>query len=281
MIRATFVVVLLTSVLLLRVDARPAVKPLRLGVAETVARGMSPGLLNIVMRPFKSYLEGEVGKKGEITQVAAPLELAKLLHEEKIEIGVFFGHEFARAKVVYPRLQPIVVCVGRPKSTNVVLLVNRSKRIREIAGLEGKIVAMPIPNKAYCTAYFEHLKINVKDIHKPLDSEEALDSLSENRVEGVVIEEAQWEDYQTTSPSRANNLKVLQTSESFPPGVIATYEGRMSDSELKKFREALIRANGSTKGKGVLTTMQVSSFQIPVANFDDILAQNVKTYPGK
>jgi ABC-type phosphate/phosphonate transport system substrate-binding protein len=93
-------------------------------------------------------------------------------------------------------------------------------------------------------------------------------------VDGVALER-----YRKAYPGRARAIRSLLTSEPFPPGVIAYYDGRFPAAEVKKLQEALVNAKSNERGKQTLQLLKLSSFEIAPADYDKELNAIAKSYP--
>ena len=277
----------------LALSGRPApaqsdVPVVKIAVVSTLTRGLPAGLVAIAMRPLKSYMESETGMAGEIVLGGDALELGKKLDEDQAQIGVFHGHEFAWAKKKYPKLEPIVVCLSATPRVRAVQVVAAKSKADSHADLKGTTLALSRDNRAFCRLYAERrcitpdstLEIYYKKITNPVDCEDAFDAVRRGTAESAVVEASLWETYQKNKPFWAKNLRVLQESETFPPGVIAYKQGKFTAKQADAFRNAMINAGDHPQGKEVMKTMRVSSFSVAPEKFGDILDACYKAYPA-
>ncbi len=268
-------------------EAVPTSSTLRIGVVKTLAPGIPTSLLSTAMRPFREYMEERTGASGEIVRAGDGFDLAEKLHGGKLQVGIFHGHEFAWARQKYPRLAPIVVCVNSLRVMRAALVVPAGTSAESYADLEGKAIALPRDARDYCRVYFEGrcVKPGVEPckfysrLLRPADTEEVLDDVAAKRVEAAVVDAAALARYKKANPGRGEKIRVVAESESFPPGVIAFHEGKLSDAEVKKTREALVGAKDSPQGKKTLQLLKLAQFEAAPADYDAALKAIAKAYP--
>ena len=268
--------------------ARPEVPVVKIAVVSTLTRGLPIGIVSVAMQPLKEYMASETGMAGEIVLGGDALELGKKLDEDEAQIGVFHGHEFAWAKKKYPKLEPIVVCLSATSRVRAVQVVSTKSKAESHADLKGTALALSRENRAFCRLYAERRCVTpnstpekyYKKITNPIDCEDSLDAVRKGKVGSAILESSLWEAYQKDKPFLAKNLRVLQESETFPPGVIAYRQGKFNAKQADAFRNALINAGGHPQGKEVMRAMRVSAFSAAPEKFGDILDACCKAYPA-
>ena len=280
-------VVLLASLAPLRGEERTAAETTRIGVVNTLAPGMPTGLLSIAMRPFREYMEEKTGKSGEILRAGDAFDLAKQMHDGKIQVGIFHGHEFAWARQKHANLEPVVVCVNHLRLMRARLVVSAKSTAAGYADLEGQAVALPKDARDHCRAFLEGRCVKpgvepgkfYRQLVRPSDTEDALDDVASGRLQAAVVDAATFEGYKKANPARVRQLRVLAESELFPPGVIAYYEGKVAEADVKKMREALVNAKSAPSGKKTLSLLKLSQFEPAPADYDSALKAIARAYP--
>ena len=279
---------LLVGMLALPAPARPDVPVVKIAVVNTLTRGLPIGIVSVAMQPLKEYMASETGMAGEIVLGGDALELGKKLDGDEAQIGVFHGHEFAWAKKKYPKLEPIVVCLSASPRVRAVQIVAAKSKADSHADLKGTTLALTRENRAFCRLYAERRCVTpdstpekyYKKLTNPVDCRDALDDVRRGNVDSAIVEASLWEAYQKNKPFLAKNLRVLQESETFPPGVIAYKQGKFSAKQADAFRNALINAGDHPQGKAVMRAMRVTAFSAAPEKFGDILDACCKAYPA-
>jgi len=270
-----------------RADARPEARTVRIGVVDTVSQGAPPALMALVMRPFKTYMEEQIGMQGEIVSGGDPFALAQKLADDKVQVGIFHGHEFAWAKEKHPGLQAVAVCVCEKTSARVHLVVLNTSKAADYADLKGKTVAVPRKDREYCRLYFERRCVKAGTapnkfygkVLTPQEPEQGLDFVVAGKAQAAIVDAISLEQYRKARPGRAKWLKAIQTSEPFPCGVIACYKDRFPEADVAKFRDALINAKSTATGRQTLELFRLTRFAVPPEDHDTQLEAVVKAYP--
>jgi ABC-type phosphate/phosphonate transport system substrate-binding protein len=259
----------------------------RIGLVETLGQGVPPGLLQLAMRPFKGLMEAQTGLTGEVVPGGDALSLGKKLHDDKLQVAVLHGHEYAWAKMKYPRLQPVALCVNKYRQIRVHLVVRDDSKARSYADLEGKAVSLPRLARGHCRIYFERRCIKpgvaaekfYKKVEAPFECEDALDDVVDGVVAATVVDAAALEEFRKDKPGRGRRLRTLAESEPFPCGVIAYHEGGLSPSQLRKLRSGLLTAPSTPRGRETLKTLRLTSFETPGKGFTAELKAIAAAYP--
>lgn len=283
----TFAAVLLASVCWLPCEAQPPVRSLRIGLINTVAPGMTTGLLALAMKPFREYVEGTTGNSGEIVRCGDAYDLAKQLADDKVQIAIFHGHEYAWAKAKHPTLDVLVVCLNHLRVVRANLVVASKNAATSYTDLAGTTVALPKDGRDHCRLFFEQrcVKPGVDAekfygrLERPLDTDDALDDVVEGRVQSAIVDANALDRYKKGNASRAGLLRVVAESEAFPPGVIAYFPSKVVEAEVKKLREALVTAKDTPRGKQSLQILKLATFEETPGDFEATLKAIVKAYP--
>src|SRR5436305_14588987 len=93
-----------------------APRVVKVGLTASLFPGLSDALLAAAAKPFRSLLESATGVSGQVVQGGDPRSLADRLKEDKVQLGVFQGVEFAWARVFNPKLHPLVICVNQKRT---------------------------------------------------------------------------------------------------------------------------------------------------------------------
>lgn len=268
-------------------ETQPAAPAMRIGVINSLAPGVPTGLLAMAMKPFRTYMEDQTGSSGEIVRGGDALELATALKDEKVQIGIFHGHEFAWAKQKHGDLEPIVVCMNHMRSVRAVLVVGAKCKAEKCADLESKDVSLPKDGRDHCRLFFEQrcVKAGVEPtkffarIARPAETDDALDDVAAGKVAAAVVDAVALERYKKDNGKRAEKLRLMLESEPFPPGVVGYFKGKFPDGEVKKLRDALIKARDNERGRATLALLKLSNFEAAPDGFEDTLKACAKAFP--
>jgi ABC-type phosphate/phosphonate transport system substrate-binding protein len=260
---------------------------LRIGVVETLFRDTPERVVQVVMRPFKALLQAQTGMSGELFLAGDALTLGGKLKEDKFQLGVFHGVEFAWARQEYPDLRPLIIAVNRHRALHACLVVRRDSKAAGPADLKGQAFALPRGAREHCHLFLQRrcvpagvspAKFYARLSH-PADGEAALDAVADGKAQGTVVDAAELEGFRKGKPGRARRLKVLLRSEAFPCGVIACHKGRFSPAQLKRFRAGLVKARSTPRGRQLLQMLRLSGFEAVPADYSASLDAIAKAYP--
>jgi ABC-type phosphate/phosphonate transport system substrate-binding protein len=265
--------------------ARPSV--VRIGLIDSLFRDTPEPVMQIAMRPFKSILEAQTGVTGQIVAGGDAEGLADQLNDDRVQLGVFHGVEFAWARLKQPTLKPLLIAVNEHPVNHAELIVRRDGKVASCADLQGEAVALPRLSREHCILFLERRCVPpgetppkcFKDVTTPSSAEDALDDVVDGAVQATVVDAVDFEQFQKNKPGRAAKLKALMESEAFPCAVVAYNPGAVNETLLRRFRDGMIDAKSSDKGKQLLKLCRVTGFEAVPDNYDQLLADIAKEYP--
>src|SRR5262249_1717558 len=127
--------------------AESVIGPVKVGLSASLFPGLPERILQAAAAPFKSLLEAQTGVKGQIVTGGEALVVAGKMTANSVQLGVFQGIEFARAKQKYPTLQPLVICSRGQSQLQVYLVVAAGSKATGIDDLGGKVLSYPGDSK--------------------------------------------------------------------------------------------------------------------------------------
>jgi ABC-type phosphate/phosphonate transport system substrate-binding protein len=272
-----------------RASERGAARPevVRIGMVNSLFRDTPEPMVMALMKPFGALMESQTGLKGQLVPAGAAESLGQQLAEDKVQLAVFHGFEFAWARQRYPELQPLMIAVNQKRHLRAHLVVNCDCQATGLADLKGRILAIPRRTREHCHLFLhrqcqecgQELSRLFAQITTPASAEEALDDLVDNTVQAAVIDGVALECYQRRKPARYTRLKTLHVSEVFPAGVVAYRQGALGEATLRRFREGMLAANRTPIGRQLMTLWMLTAFEPIPADYEETLANIVKTYP--
>lgn len=266
---------------------RDEVPPVMVGAASSFFRDVPDGLVASIIQPFGALLEAQTGIPGRLVPGGDALTVARHLAEDKIQLAVFHGIEFAWARARYPELRPLMIAVNQQRRLRANLVVRTDAKADGFACLEGKCLALPKGSREHCRVFLEkHCKDCGKGpdhlfsrITAPPNFEDALDDVVDGDVQACVVDGVALECFKRRKPGRFTRLRVSLQSEVFPAGVLAYRPGCLSVETLRRFREGMINADRSTVGRQLMTLWKLTGFEEVPPDYEEILANIVKAYP--
>jgi ABC-type phosphate/phosphonate transport system substrate-binding protein len=267
----------------------PAAGPVQIGMVQTLFTDIPQTLVNICAAPFNALLKEQTGVDGNLTIAGDGLTVGKLLHENKYQLGIFQGIEFAWAQHKYPDLKPLMIAVSYNPVLHANLVVREGNPATGFAGLQGKDLALPKRSKMHVTLFLnkgcngcgqgDPAKF-FHQVSRPESFVDALDNVLLETIQAAVVDDLGLEHYQNLKPGCYKGLKVIVKSEDFPTGVIAYRENGLDKATLAKFRQGMVNAKNDTKAKEMMALFQLTGFEEIPANFGATLSNILRVYPA-
>jgi ABC-type phosphate/phosphonate transport system substrate-binding protein len=257
---------------------------IRVGVAGSVFRDTPAPMVNIMMKPLKSLLESQTGVNGDMVAGTDALSLGNQLADDKVQLAVFHGFEFAWVKQKHPDLKPLILCVCPAPCSKANVVVLKECKVETIDDLKGLKIALAPHTREHCHLFLER-KCGLlpckffSEVVRPENIEEALDSVVDGVVDATVVDGTSLENYADRKPGRSAKLRTLIQSEAFPWGVVACNPATFNEDAQKRFRDGLINAVQTRKGQQLLTICRITSFERVPDDYDKELKDILKAYP--
>jgi ABC-type phosphate/phosphonate transport system substrate-binding protein len=260
---------------------------IRVGLVGTLFRDTPEPIVQIVLKPFKSLLESQTGVTGQIVAGGDCESLGQQLKEDKVQLGVFHGIEFAWARLKNPTLKPLLIAVNQHRYLRAILVVRQDSKAACCGDLQGQCLAIPRLSREHCRLFLERrccpLDYTPDKTFKPLlistDAEEALEAVVDGAAQGALVDEVELEAYQKLKPGRHAKLKKLLESERFPCAVVAYNVGRLPEAQLKVFREGMMASKNNRRSRELLDMCRITGFEAIPADYEQMLVDIVKAYP--
>ncbi|MFL5242629.1 MAG: phosphate/phosphite/phosphonate ABC transporter substrate-binding protein [Gemmataceae bacterium] len=268
-------------------DTVKANPKIRVGVAGSMFRDAPAPLVSALMKPFKSLLDTQTGINGQMVAAGDAEDLGKQLADDKVQLGVFHGFEFAWAQLKHPELKALIITINPPSCCRVNVVIAKDDNCKVLADLKGKVVAIPMHTREHCHLFIERRCLDAgqpmqrffEKVTTPADMEDALDGVVDGVYAAAVVDGGVLANYAKRKPGRANKLKTLIESEPFPPAVVACNPANLDEAVQKRFAEGLINAGETSKGQRLLTICRITGFETIPSGFEKELLRIAKAYP--
>jgi ABC-type phosphate/phosphonate transport system substrate-binding protein len=259
----------------------------RIGLVGTLFRDTPEPMVQMMIRPFKTLLESQTGVTGQIVASGDADTLGRQIKEDQVQLGVFHGVEFAWARAKFPELRPLLICVNEQRFLRALLVIRKDDPAASPADLYGKSIALPRLSREHCRLFLErrcakggcHVEKSFPELTAPTDVEDALDSVFEKQVSGAIVDAVALDGYAKRKPGRASKLRTLQQSEVFPCAVVAYNPGVLPDHLLERFRDGMIGARETVRGRQLLELCRITRFESVPPEYDQMLLDIAKAYP--
>ena len=269
-------------------DPAPPAGAVQIGMTQTLFTDIPQWQINIAQVPFAGLMKEQTGVDGKLNIAGDGLTVGKLLHENKYQLGIFQGIEFAWAQHKYHDLKPLMIAVSYHPILHANLVVREDSPATGFAGLVGKDLALPKRSKMHIQLFLnkgcngcgqaEPCK-HFHQLTRPESLVDALDHVLLGETQATVVDDLGLEHYKDLKPGCFKRLKVLVKSEDFPTGVIAYRENGLDKETLAKFRQGMVNAKNDTKARELMALFQLTGFEDVPANFANTLATIIRAYP--
>lgn len=261
----------------------------RIGVVDSLFRSYPKPMVLAAAQPLRTLLETQTGFKGDVTAAGDADTLGRLLQEEKLDLCVLHGFEFAWIRIKYPELRPLIIAVNGSRQLRAHVLVPKDSQAKGLSHLKGKAIAAPRTNREHCRLFIERAckqcgnepEQFFSGVSHPSNAEDAIDDLVDGLVPAVIVDGIALECYKQRKPARACRVKEIEKSDVFPAGVIVYRQGGLDDSKLRRLRDGMIAANQTAYGRQLLTLWRLSGFEPVPVDYEQTLVNVLKSYPPK
>jgi ABC-type phosphate/phosphonate transport system substrate-binding protein len=264
------------------------VRAVRVGMVRSLFRDTPEAMVSSMMQPFSAIIESQTGIVGQMVPGGEPVNLGRMLAEDKVHLAVFHGFEFGWAQQACPCIRPLVIAVNQQRHLRAMVLVSADAKVEKMTDLQGKAFAIPQKSREHCHLFVERglqatgcePKKFFSQITNPTTIEDALDDVVDNVVQGALVDGVSLDGYKYRKPARFTRLKVIEQSEVFPAAVVAYRPGALDDATISKFRDGMINANKGVLGRQFMTLWKMTGFEPVPADYDRIMAAILKVYPA-
>jgi ABC-type phosphate/phosphonate transport system substrate-binding protein len=259
----------------------------RIGLIHSVFNDVPEATVVAAMQPFSALMEAQTGVGGQLVPCGDASNLGQQLMDDKVQLGVFHGIEFAWARLKYPELRPLMIAINQERYLRACLVVRADSKVTTFGDLKDKVLSMPQQSRDHCQLFVrQRCQESKKDpasffakITSPANAEDALDEVVDGTVQGSVVDSVSLECYKRRKPGRFGKLKIAQPSETFPAAVVVFRPGILDEALLARFREGLLNANRTAMGRQVMTLMKLTGFEQIPPDYEQILTDIAKAYP--
>jgi ABC-type phosphate/phosphonate transport system substrate-binding protein len=259
----------------------------RIGLTGSLFRDTPDALVLTMLRPFRSLMETQTGISGELVPGIKSEELGPRLKDDKLQLAVYQGFEFAWAREKLPSLRPLMIAVNHQKYLHAFVVVRADSGASDLADLKGKTISVPRRTREHCHLFLERRcaaagtapQEYFAKVLTPTTPEEAIDAVVNGQVSAALADGCILDWYEKHKPARFAQVKAVEKSEVFPATVVAYYANALDDTMLRRFREGMLTAKDNPRGVALMTLCQMTSFEAVPDDYDKLLKDIAKSYP--
>ena len=263
--------------------------PIRLGMAKTFFNDVPGILVYFATEPFGKLMKQTTGLNGKLSTTDEAFTIAQKLYDNKLDLGVFHGHELAWVQTKFPKLTPLMVVANRQHDVRAFVIVKQDSPAKTIADLRGKNIDVPLATKQFCRVFLDkHCTDNAQgdvkaffaSVKKSSTPMEALDDLCRDKSDAVLVDSIGLAFYRDVKKYVfEKNLRVFQQSEEFPQAVIAYRQGGLDQATLDAFHDGLLKAHENPTGRDMMKMWSIEAFETVPTTYSHSLAETLKAYP--
>jgi ABC-type phosphate/phosphonate transport system substrate-binding protein len=267
-------------------DAPAGATRLKIGMLEGMFRDVQPAMVQAMSIPFRAMFERQTGYTGDVEIVPDAEILSNKLKDQRLNLGVFHGFEYAQVRARHRELQPLVVTMPHGRICQACVVVAKSNKAQKLADLTGEALVIPRGTKAHCLVFLDKARRGLPaavatPTPKPAQSvEEVLNAVVEGTYSAGLVDIGAFNGYLNLQPGASQHLKVLCRSEVFPVSVIAYRKGSLDDEAVAQIKQGLIGANLTPQGKPLMMLWNLKGFEDIPADYDIQLENTLKAYPS-
>jgi ABC-type phosphate/phosphonate transport system substrate-binding protein len=259
----------------------------RIGLVKTLFRDVPEPLVQWLSTPFSTLMKAQTGLNGQLVTIKDCFELGGQLHDNKVQLGVFHGIEFAWARERFKDLRPLCIAINKHRHLHAYIVVRGDSPAHAAAELKDKVMALPLRSREHCRLFLESqcdasgmapAKFFAK-IVTPANVESALDDVLRGKTQAAVVDGVALECYKHVKPGCHARLKVLQESELFPAAVVAYRQG-LDKETLDRFKTGMITANQNERGRDLMRMWSLTAFEPIPDDYEEVLANILRIYPA-
>src|SRR5262245_22970238 len=117
-------------------------RALRVGIIASLYRDHPEEEVKTAVESFKELILAHTGFQGDPVKVESVDRLGDDLVKDRMQLGVFFGHEFAWVREKHPELKPLAIVVNQIPYQRAYLLVRKDDKLSAYSDLKGKSLAI-------------------------------------------------------------------------------------------------------------------------------------------
>lgn len=257
---------------------------IHVGIVESLIKDLSPGKRKIIDSEFPDLVKDFTGFKSDVEQGGDAFAAAKKLADGKLHLAVLQGVEFSWVQAQDEKLKPLMLVVDRQKTLHALVVVKKDSSAASLEDLKGKELAV-LDAKEHCRLFLDKNAGGAakKFFGKATDgssAEKMLDDVLRGKIAAAVVDNPSLETYKDINPGRFERLKVIAKSETFPTAVLVFREGGLSEKVQIRFREGMLKANQTDKGREAMANFRVTAFETVSPDYMKLVAEIRKTYPA-
>jgi ABC-type phosphate/phosphonate transport system substrate-binding protein len=263
--------------------------PVQIGMVQTLFVDIPRPIVAVLALPFGNLMRDQTGVDGKLVIEGDAFHVGKALHEDRLQLGIFQGIEFAWAQKKYPDLQPLMIAVSKHRTLHANLVTSAANNAVGFAAFRGKDVAIPQRSKEHLRQFLQHgckecgesdPQAFFSQVTHPAGTEDALDEVCSGTVQAAVIDTLDLEAYKAIKPGCFRRLKIVLVSEPFPTGVIAVHKDALAPQIVEKFRAGMINAHNNLKARELMAMFHLTAFEPVPADFEQTVTNILRSYPA-
>lgn len=257
---------------------------IQLGIPDTLFRGVPEYLKQPGAAPFLKMMKAQTGLDGNVNFIPDPMTVAAQLNDDKLQIAVLQGHEFAWARAKYSDLIPIAI-TDPYQQNQAFCIVSWDCKAENIGQLKEGAISLPAALRDYCEMYLAKLKQDhmkgkaFKGQLKAAQAVDAIDDVINGKAVCAIVDGTTLKFYKDLYPGQFKNTRILCESDKFPNACIAVKKGRLDEKTIESFKKALTNAPNDPTGRFLLTNWKLKGFTKVPDDYDLQLKTFLKSYP--
>lgn len=262
----------------------PASSPgIRVAMVAYLFEGNDKDQMLKQMGPFIENMQKDTGTKAEFLIIDELATLTRELNENKVQIAILPSVDYGWMRAEAPGVKPILVAGVEGGRMKALVMSAKKSALAKLEDLKGKKLAWPSRSpqhlKFYLTREFGQTLDQSFQMQDARNVKDALDDVIDGKADFACVGAAQADTYKSQQPVRFDRLKVIAESVDFPPPVVVYQTKGADEGKIKKFVDAMKKANQTTEGQQTLTLWRLRGFEELPSDYEQQLLGAVKKYP--
>jgi ABC-type phosphate/phosphonate transport system substrate-binding protein len=263
-------------------ESRQDSKPVKVALLESVFSGQDREQVVKQIQPFADIVQRETGRKATF-DIYSFKEMEPAFSRGDIQLVILTGLEYGWVRAKNDQARALLHASIDAGATQTVVVVGQNDKAKELKDLSGANVAFP-ERVSFLTEYYlkSILGKPAADAFKVqrLDNvDDTLEAVIDGKAQAAVVTKSNIRVFEERKPGRYRRLRVLHESPVFPPATVMYHAKYAEQDALRRFEDALLKANQKPEGNRVLTLYKLKGFEKLPPDFDTKVASMAKQFP--
>ncbi len=259
----------------------------RFGISESLLSGQMTHAVALIQAKPMAEVFALTGMARPDFLFDKPVNLAKKLHAQEIQLGMMPGIEFGWLQAQRQGLVPLAAVFASDIRLKALVLARQDAQHKNVLSLQGKTIALPRRTLHHTLVFMDHIITQLGGQPKGFfgkcmqssDADSAIESVIEGETESVLVDGDGWATFQERKPGRAKKLSIVAESSPFPTSIVLHKPGTLSEDMVEKLKTILLTAHTKAFSRQILNFWRISKFVPYCADYEAVLGSILRDIP--